>query len=25
MAFYSPEGKLTHSKLCPDFPDMIVL
>ena len=25
MGFYSPEGKLTHSKLCPDFPDMIVL
>ena len=25
MDFYSPEGKLTHSKLCPDFPDMIVL
>jgi len=25
MAFYSPEGKLTHSKLCPDFPDTIVL
>ena len=24
-AFYSAEGKLTHSKLCPDFPDTIVL
>jgi len=25
MTFYSAEGKLTHSKFCPMFPDIIVL